>query len=53
MSDTIKATVSFADSGASIEEKTVTEGLPLVGQEKVIIKFSTTVKILLGDTLSW
>ena len=50
MSDTIKATVSFADSGASIEEKTVTEGLPLVGQEKVIIKFSDNSENTIGDT---
>ena len=50
MSDTIKATVSFADSGASIEDKTVTEGLPLVGQEKVVIKFSDNSENTIGDT---
>ena len=41
MSDTIKVNLSFSDSGDSIDDKTVTEGLPLVGQEKVVIKFSS------------
>ena len=40
LQDTIKATYTFADSGNSIDNKTVLEGLPLVGQEKVFLKFS-------------
>ena len=32
--------VSFIDSGNSIDDKSVTEGLPLVGQEQVKLKFS-------------
>ena len=39
LQDTIKATVTFADSGNAIDKKTVLEGLPLVGQEKVYVKF--------------
>ena len=40
MSDTIKVRVSFIDSGDSLDDKTVTEALPLVGQEQVRLKFS-------------
>jgi len=40
MSDTISVNVAFVDSGDSIDDKTVSEGLPLVGQEKVRLKFS-------------
>jgi hypothetical protein len=40
LQDTIKATYTFADSGNAIDNKTVLEGLPLVGQEKVFLKFS-------------
>ena len=40
MSDTVRVKVSFIDSGDSIDDKTVTEGLPLVGQEQVKLKFS-------------
>lgn len=40
MSDTVKVSVSFIDSGDSIDDKSVTEGLPLVGQEQVKLKFS-------------
>ena len=40
MSDTIKVNVSFIDSGDSLEDKSITEALPLVGQEQVKLKFS-------------
>jgi hypothetical protein len=40
MSDTISVNVAFVDSGDSIDDKTVSEGLPLVGQEQVKLKFS-------------
>ena len=33
MSDTIRVNLIFADSGNSINDKNVLEGLPLVGQE--------------------
>jgi hypothetical protein len=40
LQDSIRATVTFADTGNAIDNKTVLEGLPLVGQEKVYVKFS-------------
>jgi hypothetical protein len=40
LQDTVKATYTFADTGNSIDDKTVIEGLPLVGQEKVSLKFT-------------
>ena len=39
LQDSIKATITFADTGSSIDNKTVIEGLPMVGQEKVFLKF--------------
>jgi len=39
LQDTIRATVTFADTGNAIDNKTALEGLPIVGQEKVQIKF--------------
>ena len=50
MSDTIKMTISFADSGSTIDKKTLTEGLPLVGQEKVNIKFADNSENYIGDS---
>ena len=39
MSDTITASFLFADSGASVDGKSVRDGLPLVGEEKVDLAF--------------
>jgi len=39
LQDTIRATVTFADTGNAIGNKTALEGLPIVGQEQVQIKF--------------
>lgn len=39
LQDSIKATVTFADSGTAIDNKTAVAGLPIVGQEKVYVKF--------------
>jgi hypothetical protein len=39
LQDTIRATVTFADTGNAVDDKTALEGLPIVGQEKVQIKF--------------
>jgi len=50
MSDTIKMSISFVDSGDSIDDKTVIEGLPLVGQEKVRIKFTDNNKNTIGGS---
>ena len=50
MSDTIRMTVSFIDSGNSLDGKTVLEGLPLVGQERVVIKFSDNNENTIGGS---
>ena len=49
MNDTINVNVTFLDSGNSIDNKNIVEGLPLVGQEKVVLKFSDNNKNTLGD----
>ena len=38
LQDTVRATVVFTDSGNSINGKSVVDGLPVVGQERVVIK---------------
>ena len=40
LQDSVRAVVIYGDSGSSIEKKTVIDGLPMVGQEKVILKFT-------------
>ena len=44
LQDSIKATITFADTGNSIDNKTVIEGLPMVGEEKVFLKFTDNNK---------
>jgi hypothetical protein len=44
LQDSVRATVTFADTGNSIDGKTVIEGLPMVGQEKVSLKFTDNNK---------
>jgi len=39
LNDTIKATVVFADTGNAVDNKTALEGLPIVGEENVKLKF--------------
>jgi hypothetical protein len=39
LQDSVRATVTFADTGNAIDGKNVIEGLPMVGQEKVFLKF--------------
>ena len=39
LQDTVKITYTFADTGNTINNKTALEGLPIVGQEKVFVKF--------------
>ena len=51
LQDSVKATVTFTDTGNAIDNKTVLEGLPLVGQEKVSIKFSDNNSSTLNLTL--
>lgn len=52
LQDTIKSEVVFADTGNSVDEKSVIEGLPLVGTEDVELEFkdnnNTTLKINLN-----
>jgi hypothetical protein len=53
LSDTVRATVTFADTGANANSTTknvsVVEGLPIVGQEKVKLKFKDNNDVKLGD----
>mgnify|MGYP007062039333 CR=1 FL=1 len=39
LQDSIRATVTFVDSGNAINNKTAVDGLPIVGQEKVQVKY--------------
>jgi len=52
LQDTVKSEVVFADTGNSIDNKSVLEGLPLVGTEDVELEFKdnndTTLKINLN-----
>ena len=38
LQDTVRAAVVFSDSGNSFRHKDVVDGLPVVGQERVVIK---------------
>ena len=40
LQDSIRATVTFVDSGNAIDNKTALDGLPIVGQENVSLQFS-------------
>ena len=51
MSDTITASFLFADSGASVDGKSVRDGLPLVGEEKVDLAFEDNGENKLEVTL--
>ena len=51
LQDSIRATVTFVDSGNAINNKTALDGLPIVGQEKVQIKFEDNNKQELSLTL--
>jgi len=44
LEDTITAKVTFADTGNTINNKTALDGLPIVGSEKVSIKFADNNK---------
>lgn len=48
---TIRVSVSFVDTGNSVKDKSVLEGLPLVGTEKAVIKMKDTNKNKLEVTL--
>ena len=51
LQDSVRATVIYGDSGNSIDEKTVIDGLPLVGQEKVTLKFEDNNNVEMDLTL--
>jgi hypothetical protein len=40
LQDSVRATLTFADAGNAINNKTALDGLPIVGQEKVEVKFT-------------
>ena len=40
LQDGIRATVMYGDSGNTIDDKTAIDGLPIVGQERVQLKFT-------------
>ena len=40
LQDSIRATVTYTDTGGSVDDKTAMEGLPIVGQENVAIRVS-------------
>ena len=52
MSDTLRATITFTDTGTGSSDKikeSILEGLPIVGQEKVLLKFEDNNKVTIGD----
>ena len=51
LQDSVRATVTFADAGNAIENKTALDGLPIVGQEKVELKFIDNIENELKITL--
>lgn len=51
LQDSIRATVTFVDSGNTINNKTALDGLPIVGQEKVALKFTDNNESQLKITL--
>ena len=51
LQDSIRATVTFTDTGGSVNNKTAMEGLPIVGQENVSIKLRDNNNATLKMTL--
>ena len=51
LQDSIRASVVYADSGNTIDEKTAIDGLPIVGQEKVQLTFTDNNEETLDLTL--
>ena len=50
LSDTVKASIHYVETGSSVDGKNIIEGLPLVGTEKVEMKFSDAAGEKIGDT---
>ena len=51
LQDSIRATIVFADTGNSVENKTALDGLPIVGEEKVGFKIADNNETEIGITL--
>jgi hypothetical protein len=51
LQDTVKITYTFADTGNTVDNKTALEGLPIVGQEKVAVKFKDNNEVVLNLTM--
>lgn len=53
MKDSVRATVTFVDAGNAINDRTALDGLPIVGEERVFLKFTdhNDVTLEFGDTL--
>ncbi len=51
LQDTVRITYTFADSGNTVDNKTALEGLPIVGQEKVTVKFKDNNETELNLTM--
>tara|TARA_B100000902_G_scaffold242095_1_gene229249 strand:+ start:190 stop:1152 length:963 start_codon:yes stop_codon:yes gene_type:complete len=51
LQDSVRATVIYADSGNTIDEKTAIDGLPIVGQEKTQLTFTDNNEETLDLTL--
>ena len=52
MSDTLRATIIFTDTGINNSnniKESILEGLPIVGQEMVVLKFEDNNKVTIGD----
>ena len=52
MSDTLRATITFTDTGINNSDnikESILEGLPIVGQERVVLKFEDNNKVTIGD----
>ena len=52
MSDTLRATITFTDTGVNSSDKikeSILEGLPIVGQERVVLKFEDNNEVTIGD----
>ena len=51
LQDSVRATVMYADSGNTIDEKSAIDGLPIVGQEKVELTFTDNNEETLNLTM--
>ena len=47
--DVIHASITYVDTGNSVDNKTAVEGLPITGSETVVLKFSDVNNVVIGD----